>query len=187
MDKERVIAVTGTPGTGKSTFARELADDLNYRLVDLNEIIEREELYEAEEGGMKLVDPEDLEGIDQYIDVQGEGVVVDGLLSYLISPEWITHVVVLRTAPDTLKGRLMGRGYSDDKLHENLEAEALGVVLGRAIERYGTERVYEIDTTDLEPSEAVDAFREALEGERTLEPGSVDWLGDYFSEWENKL
>ncbi|MCK4405797.1 MAG: AAA family ATPase, partial [Hadesarchaea archaeon] len=40
-----VIAVSGTPGTGKSIFARALAKKLNAKVIDLNALIRRKKIY----------------------------------------------------------------------------------------------------------------------------------------------
>lgn len=186
MSEDRVIAVSGSPGTGKSTFARKLSEDLDYKLIDLNEIIEEENVYELDADGTRAVDSEDLRAVFKNVLArEGEDMVVEGLLSHLLSRERVSEVVVLRTNPEVLEKRLRKRGYSDEKLQDNLEAEALDVVLGEAIQEHGVDGVYEIDTTRLDPSEAVSLFEGALEGRESLAPGSVDWLEEYFGEGSN--
>lgn len=180
MSEKFVIAVSGTPGTGKSTFSRHLADDLNCRLLDLNKAIDDEDIYEMGVDGVKLVDPGDLQrSFDKKVG-EGEDVVIDGLLSHLLSPEQVTHVIVLRTHPDILEDRLSRRNYSDEKIMENVEAEALGVILSEAVEIHGIEKVFEIDTSGLDPEESLKYFKNDLKGENNLKPGSIDWLEDYF-------
>ena len=41
-----MIALTGTPGTGKSSIAKKLAKKLGYELIDLNDVIKKKKLYE---------------------------------------------------------------------------------------------------------------------------------------------
>ncbi len=176
----KVIVVSGSPGTGKSAFAEQLSKELGCRLIDLNEVIEREGIYELASDGTKEVEPEDIREVFTDIVEQSEqDLVVDGLLSHFLPQENVTEAVVLRTHPNELEKRLKERGYSGEKLQDNLDSEALGVVLGEAVQELGEEKVYEIDTTDIGVSEAVERFKKAIEGEISLAPGSIDWLDDY--------
>lgn len=181
MSSNRTIAVSGTPGTGKSTFAKRLSEKLDCKLIDLNGIIEKAGIYETDPNGTKVVEPQDLrEAFGEAVNEDIGDKVVDGLLSYLLSPNQVTEIVVLRADPEVLESRLAEREYSDEKIRENLEAEALGIVLGETIQEHGFENVYEIVTTEIGVDEAVDLFLSALNEEKSLAPGSVDWMEDYF-------
>lgn len=186
MRRKRVIAVTGTPGTGKSTFSRVLSKDLGYEMLDLNELIEEKDIYELAPDDTRVVDPGDLRNaFDEVVAGKESGLVVDGHLSHLLDPDIVTEVLVLRTDPDILEERLGERDYSEEKLQDNLEAEILDIVLEEAIRKHGEENVYEIDISQMGVSEAVDIFEEALDGERRLEPGSVDWLEEHVEKIQN--
>ncbi|NOX71821.1 MAG: AAA family ATPase, partial [Candidatus Micrarchaeota archaeon] len=41
-----IIAISGTPGTGKTTIAKKLAKELGFEYVSLNELAEELNLYE---------------------------------------------------------------------------------------------------------------------------------------------
>lgn len=180
MIKNQIIAVSGTPGTGKTSFAKNLAKKLDAKIIDLNEVIEKSGAYDIGSDGTRLVDPEDLREEFKKIHTSEENVVVDGLLSHLLSPDQITQVVVLRTNPDVIEKRLKKRNYSGKKLRDNLEAEALGVILWEAVDVHERSKVYEIDTTEMKVSKVVEDFMEALEKGKSLEPGRIDWLEDFF-------
>jgi adenylate kinase len=85
---------------------------------------------------------------------------------------------VLRLAPSELKNRLLARGYSERKIRENLEAEAVDVILSEAVEFCS--RVSEIDTTGKSPLEVAELIIKAITREIELKPGQVDWLEDLF-------
>ncbi len=179
--EKKVIAVTGTPGTGKTTFSKVFSDGLDYRLIDLNELIERDGIYELDSDGTKVVNSQDLQNsFKKHMSGKSGNFVVDGLLSHLLLPAQLEKLVVLRTKPSVLKKRLESRNYHEEKIRENMEAEALGVILQEAVANHGTENVYEIDTTQNSPSETVNLFKKALAGGRSLKPGSIDWLEEFY-------
>ena len=181
MVRVRIIAVSGTPGTGKTEFAKKLAERIDAKLIDLNALIERRNIYELNGEGTRVVDPEVLgrEFLRAIKGIPGP-LVVEGLLAHLLPRGRISHVVVLRTRPKILEKRLRGRGYSGKKLRDNLEAEALDIILWEAVHVHGKNRVYEVDTTGLTSEEAVNLFQDALEGKISLRPGKIDWLKDFY-------
>ena len=88
------------------------------------------------------------------------------------------RVIVLRAHPETIEDRLAERDESDASITENAESEALDVILSEAVERHGTESVYEIDTTDRSVEGVVDAIEAVLAGEREPSAGTVSFV-DY--------
>jgi adenylate kinase len=87
-------------------------------------------------------------------------------------------VVVLRCHPEEIVGRLRERSESEESAEENAESEALDVILAEAVERFGRENVYEVDTTDREPEAVAGAVTAAITGEREPSAGEVSFV-DY--------
>jgi len=164
------IAITGTPGTGKTTATELLSDQgLDVSVVHLNDEIKSHELWSDRD-----VDREsliaDFEAVESHL---GEW---DGILeSHLAHHFNADRVIVLRCAPAELEKRLRERGDSTDKARENAESEALDVVLSEAVESHGQNSVYEIDTTDRSPGEVADEIAAVVEGEREPSAGEVDF------------
>jgi len=176
-----VIAVSGTPGTGKSIFARALAKKLGAQVVDLNALISRKKIYTLDPDGTKVADlPKMRREFARVVRASRGPVVAEGLLAHLLPKRYLTHIVVLRTRPRILERRLRTRKYSKTKTRENVEAEALDVILWEAVQIHGINRVYEIDTTRLKPGTAVKLFLDALTGKISLKPGKVNWLEEYY-------
>ena len=151
-----VVAVSGTPGTGKSPFARALADRLSARLIDLNALIEAKKIFRLDSQGTKVANLSRMR--EEFVRVLkgSEGpVVVEGLLAHLLPKKELSHVIVLRANPKVLERRLRARGYSDVKTRENVEAEALDIILWEAVRELGVEKVYEIEMTRLKAGGAV--------------------------------
>lgn len=181
-DNNKIIALTGTPGTGKTTLGKMLAEDLEFELVNLNELIEKKGIYESDSEGTRLVDPKDLGELKELSSSIEKGTVIEGHLSHLLPPENITDVIILRTNPKVLRKRLEERDYPEKKIEDNVESEALDIILEEAIQKHGIQKVLEIDNTTNSPSESLEKIKKGLTGESDLTPGSIDWLEEYFEE-----
>lgn len=164
------IALTGTPGTGKTTVAKLLP----HRVIDINALVK---------GGMNLgVDPDrgcldaDMDALKAHLSNFGsdETVILEGHFSYHFA-DWS---IVLRLSPAELRPRLAARGYKKEKIDENLEAEALDVILVEAVEQCS--QVDEIDTTGKSASEVAMLVAEIIQGQRRFPPGQVNWFTDFF-------
>jgi adenylate kinase len=180
------VAVTGTPGTGKTSAveALETSDagvphDLD--VVHLNDLIEPEELYEEldEERDSYVVD---LEAVAEFL-ADREDLLVESHLAHHLD---VDRVIVLRCAPEEIERRLEERGEanpekaeSEASIRENAESEALDVILAEAVDRHGRDSVYEIESTDRSPAEVAAEIRAAIEGDREPSAGTVDYT-DYF-------
>jgi adenylate kinase len=99
--------------------------------------------------------------------LEEENLVLDGHYAHdLTSPDSTSLVFVLRRAPWVLQEELRGRGYSQCKAWENVEAELLGVCLSEALERFTPGKVCELDTTGASPQDTLRMSLWALEGSR---------------------
>jgi adenylate kinase len=164
------IALTGTPGTGKTTVAALL----HYRILDINSLVR---------AGMNLgLDPKrgcleaDMDALAGHLASldSNEPMILEGHFSHHFA-DW---AIVLRLSPAALRPRLEARGYSQAKIKENLEAEALDVILVEAAEM--CQRVDEIDTTGRSANEVAAMIENIIEGRLHLPPGQVDWLEEFF-------
>lgn len=174
-----IIAVTGTPGVGKSTFARLLSERLGVELLNLNEWIKERGLGKPAEDGTLEVDVRQLSR--EFSKVKWSDMVVEGHLSHYLPSRLLSAVVVLRLHPKVLEQRLKARGYSGKKLMDNLEAEAIDLILVESLQRHGERKVFEIDMTDVAAEEAVERFLKAWRRGRTIRD-RVDWL-ETFLDW----
>jgi adenylate kinase len=86
--------------------------------------------------------------------------------------------VVLRGRPGGLAARLGPRNYPGGKVAENVEAEALDVILIETLEEHPDEHVLEVDTTDLSVGECADRIERFIRGELPPSSGCIDWT-DY--------
>ncbi|MFC7195217.1 adenylate kinase family protein [Halosimplex aquaticum] len=172
------VAVTGTPGTGKTTAVERVAADADGPAADLdvihlNDVIHEEDfVVEHDEERDSAV--ADLDALADYL-AGREDVLFESHLAHHFGAD---RVVVLRCHPEELERRLTDRGEPAAKAAENAESEALDVILAEAVERHGEDAVYEIDATDLDPEETAAAIGEVVAGEREPQVGTVSFV-DY--------
>lgn len=170
------IFITGTPCTGKTTVSERLSEKLDCRLVKINDLaIENDFVLGIDEDkGYKVIDIPALNGKVSEIIGSGDGMIVfEGHLAHLC--EGADKVIVLRVRPEILKERLEARSYSDAKIRENLEAEAMGVCTAEAYELYG-DNISEIDASDLTVDEIVFELGEVICGNKNLSFGEIDFM-----------
>ncbi len=167
------ISVTGTPGTGKTVVSKLLAERLGYRLIKVNDVVKKKsvETTKDEKRDTVSVDTESLKKV--LSNIVEDNTVLEGHLSHYFCSE---IVVVLRCSPDGLESRLSKRNWSREKISENVESEAVGVILSEAVEL--CEKVVEVDTTGKSVDQVVDVLEKIVSGKvstQKFEPGSVDW------------
>ena len=160
------IALCGSPGTGKSTAAKLLP----YNVVDINKLV-KEGLclgLDLERGCLEA----DMDGIEERLkEINTDDIVIlDSHFSHFFASE----AIVLRCNPQELRKRLETRGYDEKKIRENLEAEALDVILSEAVGVCN--KVDEIDTSEKTPEEVAELILKVIRGETRFSPGQVDWL-----------
>ncbi len=170
-----LVAVTGTPGTGKTSACDVLARR-GYAVVDLDDA--------ARQGGF-IVGRDEARGSDEVdVDALREGLRVPAKIAFLRSHYAhrmaVDLVVVLRCAPSVLRTRLEARGWPPAKVRENVEAEAIDVITQEATKLHPA--VYEVDTTTRAAAQTAETILEILQGKtRGHEPGSVDWTDEVLS------
>jgi adenylate kinase len=163
------VAVTGTPGTGKTTATDLVESDLE--LVHLNEVIREEGLATGrDEERDSLV--ADLDAVAEWLGDRDD-LLIDSHLAHRLD---VDRVVVLRCHPEQLERRLDERGEPEAKAAENAESEALDVILAEAVDRHGEESVYEIDATDRDPESVAREVERVIAGEREPSAGTVSFI-----------
>ncbi|MEM2093763.1 MAG: adenylate kinase family protein [Candidatus Bathyarchaeia archaeon] len=177
----KVIIITGTPGVGKTTVAKALASRLGGKYISINDLVMEEKLISGwdKKRDTAIVDLERLrKKLGQILTEAEQDIILDGHYAYDAVPKNIDPTVfVLRKDPARLETVLKERGYSENKIDENLAAEALDVCLIDALKRFGPGKVDEIDTTYMDVEAVVNEILKALRGEREMKVGKVDWLG----------
>ena len=169
------VAITGTPGTGKSTTCSVLSSR-GYVVIDLDDLARREGLVVGRDP-VRGTDEVDVDALWERIRVPAKVAFLKSHYSHLMD---VNLALVLRCRPSVLRARLEARGWPVEKVRENVEAEAIDVITQEAVGRLPF--VYEVDTTDLTVERAADAVLAILQGKTEgHEPGSVDWSSEVLS------
>ena len=149
------IALTGTPGTGKTSLSRKL----DWNLVSINDYYSDISNDKDDENNWLI----NLDKLNEFIIVENHSnTIFEGHVAHFLKK--IDIVVVLRCHPDKLKERLTSRDYSIEKIGENMEAEALNIITEEAIELYGKEKVIELDTTNMPIERSVKKLKDIING-----------------------
>lgn len=182
----KVLIITGTPGAGKSTVSKKLAQRIGAEPIPLGELVRKERLYthEDKKRDTLVADLNRLsERVRQVIASSSRNVVIEGHYAVdVIHPDSVCRVFVLRRDPEELTKILRERGYGEDKVRENLAAEILDVCLYDAVEICGVEKVCEVNVTGRNVADVVEEITDILNGEKKCQVGLVDWLGKLNSE-----
>lgn len=133
----KVVIVTGSVGTGKTTVAKRLAKKNKAKYLDVNKVIEDYKLCEGydEKRKCKIIDVRKLSKVlIKIIKDSKEGLVIDSHMSHFLPPKYVDLCIVTKCGIKKLRNRLKKRGYSKDKIKENVDAELFDVCLNEAKE-----------------------------------------------------
>jgi adenylate kinase len=166
----RPVALTGTPGSGKSRVALEL--DPSWGAEEVGELAVERACGRRRDGQVLV----DLPRLRRSLLTEPGPVprVIVGHLAHLLP---VDAAVVLRCQPLILRQRLAtaGRGTPAER-QENFVAEAIDLVAREA--RARRLPVWEIDTSRRTPRSVAREVERILRDRRRVSRRSIDWLAD---------
>jgi len=165
------VALTGTPGTGKSSVARALSS--RFTVIEVVDLARALGAARPVPGNVEV----DLGRLRRRLRARSAWPEVDLVVGHLAHLLPVRDIVVLRCHPVELERRLRRarRGSPSDR-RENAAAEAIDVVL---LEALGPgRRVWEVDTTGRSVASVSRAVARRLRDRGRSSYGDVDWLAD---------
>lgn len=129
------VAVTGVPGTGKSTLCNILSRE-GYRILNLNK--------ESSRYGCLQNEDVNIDCLREKLSIQGL-VIMDSHYSHLIDP---FCAIITECRPEILLKRLNERGYSASKIEENMEVLLTDAIYDEANDLIPSNRIIRINTDD---------------------------------------
>lgn len=133
---QKVIVISGTPGTGKSTLAKKLAQGLGYSRLDLSKRYKEISVGYDKEKKCYDVDFKKFSSlVIKKLRKSEKGLIIDSHIAHLL-PKRMVDLCIILTCSDLkrLERRLKKKGYSKKKIRENLDAEIFQVCLSEAKE-----------------------------------------------------
>jgi len=141
MKKDRlnkiIIAISGTPGTGKSTLAKKLSLLLKITRMDIDRYIMANKLYSGYDKlrKTKIVSETPLKrSLSAYIRQSETSLIIDSHLAHILPSSLITLTIITSCKLKPLQQRLKKRRYNQLKIRENLDAEIFDTCYTEAVE-----------------------------------------------------
>ena len=189
------IIISGTPGCGKTSVAKEISNLVVAKIISLNELaISKEFSFEYDEErktyivDFKVFLPSVLKKIRAIEQNNPPFLIIESHFSDIIPENFIDFAFILRCDPDELFKRLEKKNFNSKKILENIQAEILGNCINYFIQKQTKIPLYEIDTTNLSIKSVakiiIDIAVENQDG-NNFHIGKIDWLEKLFQ--ENRL
>lgn len=163
------IALSGVPGSGKSSIAR-LAELSGWEVISVEELAKTHGLlgeFDPEEQAKEI----DIEQLSKTLGpIQGP-LIIDGHLSHHLQ---VDAIVILRCKPSILRERLQQRDYPEWKIETNIEWE----IIGSSWSEIENIIVAEFETSDREANLVWSEIENWInEGTPSRNP-FIDWMDD---------
>ena len=135
-----MISITGIPGSGKSSICSYLRK-LGY---DCKNILDIDDARDCLENGEM-----DLDCLNDRIKWESmSGIMIEGHYSHLVP---CTMVFILERGEEETGKTLLERGYSKEKVEENLDALRSDIIYREALERLPSSRIHRIKVAEGNP------------------------------------
>ena len=166
--------ITGNPGVGKHTVAKQIAKDLNLDIIDINKVAIENGIFVR---GKETLDV-DTKALQKILDkkITSHSLIVGHLAPYVVQINKVKTTIVLRKSPYKLISVYKKRKYSKQKTIENLGSEILGITFYDALKKFGSVKTHQIDTSINSVSKVVKRI-EMLFEKGKFQEDQVDWLG----------
>jgi adenylate kinase len=173
-----IVSITGTPGTGKTTITG-ILEKKGFSVIDLKKIAYENNFVIGIDKvrNSKIIDIEKLDIFIGKTYQLEELVFVEGHISHLLKN--VDKVILFRLHPLNIKKILKKRGWNNEKVRENVEAEILDIILCEAVEIHTESNCFEINVTDLSVEDVVKCVLELVEKKfnniKKYKIGEIDW------------
>ena len=134
----KIICISGIPGTGKTTVCRKM-NDLGHPCVEGNELATR---YGCISG-----DQVDIDCLSDHLLMDRFHGIIAAHYAHLLPCD---VVIILEADESKLRERMKARGYPDEKIEENLDAQRSDVIYSESLDLIPSTRIFRINNEDLD-------------------------------------
>ena len=183
------IVITGNPGVGKHTIAKEIAEILELNILDINKIAKDEGLFEKNQD-TNDIDTKKLEKIFSTRNLENN-IIVGHLAPYVLDLQQVKIMIVLRRNPYDLISVYKDRNYTDKKSIENAGSEVLGIITHDAKSKF-QDKVFQVNSSEKTIKDTIKKVMSVISSNKGNE--EVDWLdlvtknndlNKFFVDWLN--
>jgi len=180
-----LIAISGTPGTGKTSTVK-ILQKKGFQVIDLNKFAKENDFIIGidKKRDSKIVDIHKLN--DYFKDYKtDEMVFIDSHLSHLVSH--VDKVIIFRCKPEKLRLNLNKKNWNKEKIKENIQAEILDIILSEAVDIHNPKNIFEIDTSNITIRETADIILDIISNDfkniKKYKIGRIDWSEEILKEF----
>ena len=172
-----VIAITGSPGVGKTTISSMLAG----QGWKVNTVAELAKTFDCEgdyDELMGCVEIDIHKLAERFLMEPNDNLIIEGHLAHFLA---VDAIVILRCEPSQLRARLESRGYTQSKINANLEWELIAGTWSEIVEFDIDVPILELDSSTLSAEELIKRLLDWIDGDfkynSTIISNAIDWLG----------
>ena len=143
LNKNKLVIISGTPGTGKAKLAQLLVKDLGFERLNIHKhyseisssYIREKQCYDVNLKKLEYI----VNGRKKELtkkNKENRNLVLDTHIAHLLPKRMVNLcIIIICSNLKTLKRRLQKKKYSKKKIRENLDAEIFQVCLNEAKEK----------------------------------------------------
>ncbi|MCD6247200.1 MAG: AAA family ATPase [Candidatus Diapherotrites archaeon] len=138
------LLITGSPGTGKTTIAKQLAKRLRCKMINEADFALQKGIAKWDHSNAELEIP--LRKLKQELSKvlgKNNNIIIEGHTLCEIKLD-VDAVVLLRVHPEILQERLERKGYNDMKIMDNVFCEGIDYCKKHVFRRYKKNKIIEV-------------------------------------------
>jgi adenylate kinase len=140
------LAITGSPGVGKTSVSKALGKELGIQTINEKAFALKKGIEEFDEESNELVVPVEKLGKEINKELKKEkDVILEGHLLCEAKID-VDAIILIRVHPEILELRLEGRGYAPEKIMDNVFCEGIDYCKKHLLKNYKMKKIIEVES-----------------------------------------